>query len=178
MRPRPQRAIREHAPTIAVFAVTAVVAGFGVAATGTVVGVWAVVGLLCVLGVVLELLMLRAQVGFGPTLAADDEHVWLRAGGFLRPRSVQLAWTEITAVTLHLWHGRRNATARFLTFDLTEQATAALDADRGLARRAGRLAAAFGSPLAIAERDKDRFLDDAIHTMRELAPDSLRFTTK
>lgn len=172
------RAVREHVPTIAVFAFTAVVAGFGVAATGTALGVWGVVALLCLLGVVLELLVLRSQVGFGPLLAADDEHLWVRAGGFLAPRVVRVAWAEVTAVTLHLWRGRRNATARYLTVDLTDDATAELTADRWLSRRARRLTSTFGAPLALAEPAKAHFLDDAVRQLRSLAPDDVRVTKK
>jgi hypothetical protein len=95
---------REHALTVTVFLITAAIAGFGVGATGSLV--WAVIAALCLAGVVLELLLVRAQAGFGPLLAADSDHVWVRAGGFLAPRSVRLAWAEVTTVTLHLWHGR------------------------------------------------------------------------
>jgi hypothetical protein len=170
-----RHALREHGTTMAIFFVTGVVAGLGVAATGSVV--WLVIGLLCLGGVVLEALLVRAQAAFGPLLAADDEHVWVRAGGFTSPRSVRLDWTEITAVTLHLWHGRRGATARYLSFDLTDEATAALEADPKLATRARRLTHTFGSPLAVAEQ-KARVLDDALRTLRELAPEDVRFTQK
>ena len=170
-----RRAVREHASTVAIFFGTTVVAGLGVATTRSVV--WLVLGLLCLAGVVLELLLIRAQAAFGPLLAADDEHVWVRAGGFARPRSVRLDWPEITAVTLHLWHGRRGTTARYLAFDLTDEATAALDADPRLARRARHLTATFGSPLAVAEQ-KERVLDDALRVLRELAPENVRFTQK
>jgi hypothetical protein len=168
-------AVREHGTTIAIFAVTAAVAGIGVGTTGSVV--WLVIGLLCLAGVVLELLLVRAQAGFGPLLAADDEHVWVRAGGFLSPRSVELAWAEITTVTLHLWHGRRNASARYLSFDLTAGATGELAADPALATRARRLTSTFGSPLAVAEQ-RARTLDEALRVLRDLAPEGVRFTQK
>ncbi len=170
-----RHALREHGTTIAIFFGTGVVAGLGVVTTGSVV--WLVVGSLCLAGVVLELLLVRAQAAFGPLLAADDEHVWVRAGGFTSPRSVRLGWAEITEVTLHLWHGRRGATARFLSFDLTDEATAAIEADPRLARRTRRLTRTFGSPLAVAEQ-KARVLDDAVRTLRELAPEHVRFTQK
>ena len=169
------RALREHGPTIAIFVVTAAIAGFGVGTTGSVV--WAVIGLLCVAGVVLELLLVRAQIGFGPVLAADSDHVWVRAGGFTSPRSVRLDWSEITTVTLHLWHGRRGATARYLSFDLTDEAMAELDADPRLANRARRLARTFGSPLALAEQ-RARDFDAVLRELRDLAPDAVRFTQK
>lgn len=172
---QPRHAVREHAPTIAIFSATAVVAGLGVAATGSVV--WLVIGLLCLAGVALELLLIRAQAVFGPVLAADDEHVWVRAGGFAAPRSVRLGWPEVTVVTLHLWHGRRGATARYLSFDLTDEATAALAADPGLARRARRLTRTFGSPVAVAEQ-RARVLDEAVQVLRDLAPEGVRFTRK
>jgi len=158
-----------------VFAATTAVAALGVVTTGSVV--WAVIGLLCLAGLVLELLLVRSQAGFGPLLAADNEHLWVRAGGFVSPRSVQLAWPEVTAVTLHLWHGRRNVTARYLAFDLTEDATAELLSDRALASRAKRLTRTFGSPLALAEQS-DRMLDDAVRALRELAPEGVRFAQK
>ena len=170
-----RHAVREHGTTIAIFVVTVAVAGLGIAATGSVV--WVVIGALCLAGIVLEVLLIRAQAGFGPLLAADDEHVWVRAGGFLSPRSVRLPWSEITTVTLHLWHGRRGATARYLSFDLTDEATAGLHADPRLAKRARRLDRTFGSPLAVAEQ-KTRVLDDALRVLRDLAPDHVRFTQK
>jgi hypothetical protein len=170
-----RHAVREHGATIATFVVTTVVAALGVATTGSVV--WLVIGVLCLAGVVLELLLVRAQASFGPLLAADDEHVWVRAGGFTSPRSVRLDWQEVTVVTLHLWHGRRNATARYLSFDLTDEAAAALATDPRLARRARRLTRTFGSPLAVAEQ-KARVLDDALRILRDLAPGDVRFTQK
>lgn len=158
-----------------VFAATTAVAVLGVATTGS--PVWAGIGLLCLAGLVLELLLVRSQAGFGPLLSADSEHLWVRAGGFTSPRSVRLAWSEITTVTLHLWHGRRNVTARYLAFDLTEDANAELLADRALAARAKRLTRTFGSPLALAEQS-ERMLDDAVRSLRELAPESVRFAQK
>lgn len=160
---------------MAIFVLTAVIAALGVATTGSVV--WLVIGVLCVAGVGLELLLVRAQAGSGPLLAADAEHVWVRAGGFLSPRSVQLDWAEITTVTLHLWHGRRNATARYLSFDLTEDAATALDAEPGIARRARRLTRLFGSPLAVAEQE-ERVLDEVLARLRTFAPEHVKFTQK
>lgn len=172
---RTGQVVREHALTVTVFLFTAVIAGVGVGATGSIV--WAVVAALCLVGVVLELLLVRAQAGFGPLLAADSDHVWVRAGGFLSPRSVRLDWAEVTTVTLHLWHGRRNATARYLSFEVTESAMAELAADPRLARRARRLTRAFGSPLAFAEQ-RARLLDEVLRELRDLAPDGVRFTQK
>jgi hypothetical protein len=170
-----RKAVREHGPTVAIFAVTTAIAALGVAVTGSLV--WMVVGLLCLAGVALELLLLRAQTRFGPLLAADTDHVWVRAGGFSAPRSVRLEWAEITAVTLHQWRGRRGATARYLSFGLTDEAMAALDADSRLATRARRLTRAFGSPLAVAEQ-KAGSLDEALRVLRDLAPDGVRFVQK
>ncbi|MBB4908982.1 hypothetical protein [Actinophytocola algeriensis] len=170
-----RHAVREHGPTVAIFVGTTAVAALGVATTWSVV--WLVIGSLCLAGVVLELLLVRAQVSFGPLLAADGEHVWVRTGGFFSPRSVRLDWPEVTVVTLHLWHGRRGVTARYLSFDLTDEASAALAADPRLARRARRLTRTFGSPLAVAEQ-KARVLDDALRYLRDLAPEDVRFTQK
>jgi hypothetical protein len=168
-------AVREHAPTIVIFAITTAIAVFGLVASGSVV--WAVIGVLCLGGVVFELMLIRSRAGFGPLLAADDAHVWVRAGGLLSPRSVQLAWSDVTTVTLHLWHGRRNTTARYLSFDLTDEAMAAILTDPALAKRAERLTRTFGSPLAMAEQ-RARFLDDAVRGLRDLAPADVRFTQK
>ncbi|WP_422653099.1 hypothetical protein [Actinophytocola sp.] len=178
VRPSRGAAVREQWPTIAVFALTAVAAGFGVAATGTVLGVWAAVGLLCALGVVLELLILRSEIALGPALAADVDHVWVRVGGFLRPASVRLEWAEITTVALRTWHGRRSATARYLTILVTEPAKATLDGElAGVPdRRMRRLAGAFGSPLAISAKHKSETLDETVRGLRALAPDAVRFT--
>ncbi|WP_133904968.1 hypothetical protein [Actinophytocola oryzae] len=167
--------VREHAPTVGVFLITTVLAGIGVGITGSVV--WVVVGLLCLAGVVLEVLLVRAQAGFGPLLAADSDHVWVRAGGFLSPQAVRLDWAEVTVVTLHLWHGRRKATARYLSFDLTDEAAAELVADSRLASRARRLTRVFGSPLAVAEQGAP-VLDRVLRELRDLAPDGVRFTER
>jgi hypothetical protein len=172
---RPGQAVREHGPTIAIFVGTTAVAVIGVAATGS--AVWTVIGSLCLAGVVLELLLLRAQAGFGPLLAADSDHVWVRTGGFAAPHSVRLDWAEVTTVTLHQWHGRRNATTRYLTFDLTDDAMADLVIDPRLASRARRLTRVFGAPLAIAEQKAQRF-DDVLRELRDLAPDGVRCTEK
>lgn len=172
---RATHAVREHGLTVAVFVITAVLAGIGVGTTGAVV--WAVIAALCVVGVALELLLIRTQVGFGPLLAADGDHVWVRAGGFLSPRSVRLDWQEITTVTLHLWHGRRGTTARYVSFDLTDDTMAQLTADPRLAPRARRLTRAFGSPVAIAE-PRPRALDDVLRELRALAPEGVTFTEK
>lgn len=169
------QAVREHGPTVAIFVLTAVIAGFGVAATGAVV--WVVVGVLCLAGVAFEVLLLRAQAWFGPLLAADGDHVWVRAGGFLSPRAVRLDWAEITGVVLHRWRGRRNATARYLSLELTDEAVDALTADPRLATRARRLTRVFGSPLAFAEQ-KTQLLDEVLRELRVLAPEGVRFSEK
>ncbi len=172
---RASQAVREHGLTIAIFVITTALAGIGVATTGATV--WLVIGALCLAGLVLELLLVRAQIGFGPLLAADTDHVWVRAGGFLSPRSVRLDWPEITAVTLHRWHGRRNSTARYVSFTLTDDALAALTADPRLAARARRLTRVFDSPVAIAE-PRPHTLDEALRELRALAPEDVRFTEK
>jgi len=172
---RTGQTVREHALTIAIFALTAALAGVGVATTGSVV--WLVVGSLCLAGVVLEVQLVRAQAWFGPLLAADSDHLWVRAGGFLSPRSVRLDWAEVTSVTLHRWRGRRKETARYLSFDLTDEATAGLTADPRLASRAGRLTRVFGSPLSIAEQ-KGLLLDSVLRELRDLAPDGILFAEK
>lgn len=178
VRPERRAATRGQLPTLAMFAVTTVVAGFGVAATGTVLGVWGVVGVLCLLGCVLELLGLRSEVAFGPALAADDEHVWVRTGGFLQPASVRLGWSEINGIVLYTWHGRRRATARYLTFDLVEPVSKELDGALNGAqdRRMRRLAITFGSPIAISEKYKDITLDETMRGLRDLAGEHVRFT--
>jgi hypothetical protein len=172
-------AVREQLPSLAVFAVTAVAAGFGVAATGTAFGVWLVIGLLCVLGVVVELLILRSEIALGPALAADADHVWVRVGGFLAPVSVRLGWPEVTQIGLHTWQGRRRTTARYLTVRVTDEARAVLDGELAgvLDRRLRRLATTFGSPLAVSEQHKVPGLDEVVRGLRELAPEGVRFTT-
>ncbi|HEV7650711.1 MAG TPA: hypothetical protein VGP26_21410 [Actinophytocola sp.] len=172
--PRKTGVLREQLPSIAVFTLTAVAAGFGVAATGTALGVWMVIGLLSVAAVVLELLIVRSDAALGPALAADTEHVWVRVGGFLVPRSVRLEWPEITGIGLRSWQGRRRATARYLTITVTDAARAVLE--DVLNRNTRRLAATFGSPLAISEQHKATSLDEAVRGLRALAPDGVRFT--
>lgn len=178
VRPERRAAVRGQLLTLTAFAVTAVIAAFGVAATGTLLGAWGVIGALCLIGVVLEVLGLRSEVAFGPALAADAEHLWVRTGGLLRPASVRLDWSEINGIALHTWHGRRNATARYLTFDLdepvSEQLAGALNGAQD--RRMRRLAITFGSPIAISEKYKDMTLDEAVRGLQALAPDGVRFT--
>ncbi|MGH3763516.1 hypothetical protein, partial [Actinophytocola sp.] len=166
-------------PSIVVFTLTAVAAGFGVAATGTALGVWAVVGLLCVLAVVLELLVVRSAIALGPALAADADHVWVRVGGFLRPESLRLEWPEIAGFGLRTWQGRRRTSARYLTVRLTESARATVEPELAGApgRRLRRQEAAFGSLLAITERHKSASLDVTVRGLRDLAPDGVRFTS-
>lgn len=172
--PRKTGVLREQLPSIAVFTLTAVAAGFGVAATGTAFGVWLVIGLLCAAAVVLELLIVRSDAALGPALAADADHVWVRVGGFLAARSVRLEWPEITAIGLRSWQGRRRATARYLTITVTDAARREL---AGLLdRNARRLAATFGSPLAISGKHKATSLDEAVRGLRDLAPSEVRFT--
>ena len=164
--------VREHLPSLAVFALAVVAAGFGMAATGTLFGGWAVVGLVCVLGVALELLVVRSELE--PVLAADADHVWVRIRGFPRPESVRLGWSEITEVGLCSWQGRRRASARYLTLLPTDPALATL---AGVpSRRRRRLTAEFCSPLAISGQHKSTSLDEAVHGLRALAPDGVRFT--
>ncbi|MPZ82270.1 MAG: hypothetical protein GEV28_18470 [Actinophytocola sp.] len=171
-------AVREQLPSTVVFALTTVAAGFGVAATGA-FGGWLVIGVLCAFGVVLELLVLRSEIALGPALAADAEHVWVRVGGFLRPASMRLDWAEITTVGLRTWQGRRNATARYLTILVTDEAKATLDGELAgvLDRRMRRLATTFGSPLAISAKHKAETLDDTVRGLGALAPDGVRFTS-
>jgi hypothetical protein len=163
-------AVREQLPSIAVFTLTALAAGFGVAATGS--AVWWVVGLLGVLAVVVEVLILRSDIALGPALGADADHVWVRVGGFLRVDSVRLDWSEITRVAVHTWKGRRRATARYLTIHLTDESALG----DMLGRRARRLAATFGAPLAMSEQHKATTLDEVVRGLRALAPDGVRFT--
>ena len=179
VKPVRRSAVLGQLPTIVMFAATTVIAGFGVVATGTPVGVWGVVGALCLLGLVLEVLGVRSEVALGPTLAADTEHVWVRIGGFLTPASVRLDWAEINGIALRTWHGRRNATARYLTFDLAkpvaDDLAGSLDGTQD--RRMRRLANTFGSPIALSERHKDTTLDQTLRDLRALAPDGVRIST-
>jgi hypothetical protein len=174
VQPRKTGVLREQLTSIAVFTLTAVAAGFGVAATGVAFGVWLVIGLVCVAAVVLELLIVRSDAALGPALAADADHVWVRIGGFLAPRSVRLEWPEITGIGVRSWQGRRRATARYLTITVTDAARSTLE--DMLDRNTRRLAGTFGSPLAISEQHKATSLDETIRGLRELAPDGVRFT--
>jgi hypothetical protein len=171
-------AVREQLPSVVVFALTAVAAGFGATTGGTGAIVWLVIGLLCVLGVVVELLILRSAIALGPALAADADHLWVRVGGFLRPESVRLEWAELTGIGVRSWQGRRKATARYLTIHLTDDARTTLDTElKGvLDRRLRRVAEMFGAPLAISEQHKKTSLDETVRGLRALAPDHVRFT--
>jgi hypothetical protein len=159
-------------PSVAVFALTAVGAGFGLAESGSMV--WLVMGVLCVAGVVAQLAGVRSEIALGPAFAADADHVWVRTGGFLRPRSVRLDWPEVTGIGLRTWAGRRRATARFLTVQVSDEARAELAGILG--RRLRGLATTLGAPLAISDQHKAPTLDEAFHGLRALAPDGVRFT--
>ena len=160
-------------PSTAVFALTAVGAGFGFAESASVV--WLVIGVLCVVGVVAELAAVRSEISLGPAFAADADHVWVRIGGFLWPRSVRLDWPEVTGIGLRTWEGgRRGATARFLTVQVSDDARAELAGILG--RRLRSLATTLGAPLAISDQRKATSLDEAFHGLRALAPDGVRFT--
>lgn len=177
IQPNPRTAVRSALPMIIVFALSALVALFGASVT-TWFGVWGIVALLCLAGVVMDLLTLRSEISFGPTLGADADHVWLRAGGFVRPLSVRLDWAEVTAILLHTWHGRRDATARYLMCKVTDAVSPELKRalDGAVDRRMRRLAKTFGAPLAISEQHKTSTLDVAYRELRELAPSSVKFT--
>jgi hypothetical protein len=159
-------------PSTAVFALTAAGGGFGFAESGSVV--WLVIGVLCVVGVVAEIAAVRSEISLGPAFAADADHVWVRTGGFLRPRSVRLDWPEVTGIGLRTWEGRRGATARFLTVRVSDEARAELAGILG--RRLRGLANTLGAPLAISDQRKVTSLDEAFHGLRALAPDGVRFT--
>lgn len=178
LRPDRRAAIRGQLTWLSIFAVTAVVAGAGAVVSGRLLGVWGIIALLCLTGWLLEVLGLRSEVMFGPVLAADREHLWVRTGGLWRPASVRLDWAEVNAVALHTWHGRREASARYLTFDFTEPVRAELDGvlDSTQDRRMRRLAMTFGSPLAVAEQYKELTLDEVVRGLRALAPSAVRFT--
>jgi hypothetical protein len=173
--PSRARVLREHVPSLAVFALTAVAAGLGAAATSTAFGVWTAIGIAAVLGVVMELLTVRSDAALGPALAADTDHLWVRVGGFLRSQSVRLEWAEVTGIGTRDWQGRRRAAARFLTISVTEATRAELGGTLG--RRTRRLDAVFGAPLAISEQHKATSLDEAVRGLRALAPDGVRFTS-
>lgn len=164
--------VREQLPSIGVLALTAVAAGFGLSASGSVA--WLVIGVLCVAGVVVEVLIIRSSLALGPALAADADHVWVRVGGFLRPKSVRLDWSEVIGVGLRTWQGRRRDTARFLTIHLSDDARAALESTPNRRRR--RVATTFGSPFAISDQHKTPSLDETVRGLRALAPDTVRFT--
>lgn len=177
IQPNRRSLVRSALPMIIVFALSALLAIFGVSVT-TLFGVWSIVALLCLAGVAMDLLTLRSEATFGPALAADADAVWVRAGGFLRPVSVRLDWSEVTAVTLHTAHGRRDTTVRYLMFTVTDELGAKLKhaLDGSVDRHMRRLAKTFGAPLAISERHKTTTLDEAYRELRELAPPHVKFT--
>lgn len=175
VRPAPAGVLREQLPLIAFFTLaTAIAAYLAIVTFGTESALWLGIGLLCAFGVVMQLLVLRSIVALGPALAADADHVWVRARGFLHSRSVRLDWAEITGIKLHTWQGRRRATARYLTITLTDAATASLMAMHE--QHVRRLTATFGAPLAVSEQHKATSLDETARGLRALAPDGVRFT--
>jgi hypothetical protein len=175
VRPHRSALLREQLPSVVVFTLlTAIAAYLSVVQSGTPSGLWLGVGLLSGFVTVVQLLVLRSGAALGPALAAEADHVWVRAGGFLRARSVRLDWAEITGIGLRTWRGRRRATARYLTISLTDTATAALTS---MHRRHTRyLTATFGAPLAVTEHHKETSLDETVRGLRALAPDHVRFT--
>lgn len=175
VRPRRSALLREQLPSIVVFTLlTAVAVYLSAVQSGTLSGLWLGVGLLSGFAAVVQLLIMRSGTALGPALAADADHVWVRAGGFLRARSVRLDWAEITRIGLRTWRGRRRATARYLTISLTDTATATLTSTHR--RRTRYLTATFGAPLAVTEHHKETSLDETVRGLRALAPDHVRFT--
>lgn len=177
IRPNQRSVVRSALPMIIVFALSALISLYGASVT-TWFGVWSIIALLCLAGVVMDLLTLRSEISFGPTFAADGDHVWIRAGGFVRPVSMRLDWGEVTAITLHTWHGRRNASARYLLFKVTDALGPELKGalDGSLDRHMRRLAKTFGAPLAISDKHKTAILDEAYRELRELGPSRVKFT--
>lgn len=177
MIPDRRRGIRERALSMSTFVLLLVFSLIGVAVTGDVTGFWGVVFLVCLIGLGVEFLMVRSQIALGPSLAADTEHVWIRNGGVLHPRSVRLAWTEISTVTLVIWHGRRDTVAHYLTFALTDDAAEELPTHPRLAKHARRLDSLFNAAFAISDHLKTVRLEEVVRTMREeLAPDTVQFS--
>jgi hypothetical protein len=175
VRPAPAGVLREQLPPILLFTLlTAIAAYLGFMTSGTESGLWLGFGLLFAFLDVVQLLVLRSAIGLGPALAADADHVWVRAGGFLRPRSVRLDWAEITEICLRTWRGRRGATARYLTVIPTDAATAELTSLHETRTR--RLTSTFGAPIAVSEQHKATSLDETVRGLRALAPDNVRFT--
>lgn len=177
VQPDRRAVVRSALPMIIVFTVSALIALYGASVT-TWLGVWSIVAVLCLTGAVMDLLTVRSEISFGPAFAADRDHVWLRAGGYLRPASVRLDWTEVTAVTLHTWHGRRDATARYLLFNVTDKLGPELKGalNGSLDRHMRRLAKTFGAPLAVSDKHKTTTLDEAYRELRELGPSRVKFT--
>lgn len=175
VRPASAGVLREQLPSIVLFVLGIGTAAYlGVQTSGAESGLWLGIGLLCMFGVVMQLLFLRSVIALGPALAADADHVWVRARGFLHSRSVRLDWAEVTSIGLRTWRGRRQATARYLTITPTDDATAVLA--RVHEQHTRRLTVMFGAPLAVSEQHKATGLDETIRGLRALAPDSVRFT--
>jgi len=179
VRPDQRSVVRSALPMIVVFALSALIALYGASVTAW-LGVWSIIALLCLAGVVMDLLTLRSEISFGPALAADRDHVWIRAGGYLRPVSVRLDWTEITAITLHTGgYGRRKTTARYLLFNVPDVLGRELKGalNGSLDRHLRRLAKTFGAPLAISDKHKETTVDAAYRELRELSPSTVKFTS-
>jgi hypothetical protein len=174
VRPEPRLGFRQRGFSLALFVFLILFSVAGGVVSGSLF--WFGFAAVCVVGVGIEMLVLRSQVWLGPSLAADREHVWVRFGGVLRPDVVRLAWSEISDVSVVSWHGRRGALAHCLTFTLTDDARAELPEHPVLARHAKGLQKVFGAEFAISDNLKSVWLGEPFRAMEVLAPAAVKFT--
>jgi len=172
--PDPRLGFRQRAFSLTMVALLILFSIVGAVGSGS--AFWIVFGAVCLLGAGVELLVLRSQVWLGPSLAADRDHVWVRFGGGLRPDVVQLAWSEISDVSMVSWNGRRGALAHCLTFTLTDDARAELPDHPALARHARGLTKVFGAEFAISDNLKSVWLGEPFRAMEILAPTVVKFS--
>jgi hypothetical protein len=113
--------------------------------------------------------MLRVTLFSGPYLAADQDQVWVRLGGFRRPRVAVLPWSAVQDVRLHK-QSPSIVQVRYVCLyapSLADEMTA--HRDRGIARWARALQHATGTPFAVNIRHADGDAADMVARLKKYA---------
>lgn len=130
--------------------------------------------LLCVIGLggyaiaALGVLAWRGETMLGPSLAADEDGVWVRLGGMLRPKIAYLPWSEVSAVRCDTWAAPTGRTIPFVCFDADDAAETALR-DPGLVKTTRKAVELFGTPFVVSDRNKDVSMADLVERIKPLA---------
>jgi hypothetical protein len=126
-----------------------------------------IVAQLSLYNMLLHVHMLRMTAFSGPYLAADENRVWLRVGGFRRPRVVVLPWTVIKHVELRKVPKGLFAVQHVCLY--APSLMAAAHADRGVARDTRAVLKAAGTHFGVNVRQVHGDLHAVVARLREYA---------